>query len=110
MTTTSPVAEFTKLRRADPRHGTENGYRNWGCRCSRCRTAHAEYTAHEVEKRRALRVNDGSGTMIAVGIEHGGKWSYRNHRCECGPCRSAHRDQVAEYRRRKAERNAAATQ
>lgn len=25
----------------DPRHGTENGYNNLGCRCARCRAAHA---------------------------------------------------------------------
>lgn len=24
----------------DPRHGTDNGYRNLGCRCARCREAH----------------------------------------------------------------------
>lgn len=27
----------------DPRHGTQHGYMNGGCRCPRCRAAHAEY-------------------------------------------------------------------
>lgn len=26
----------------DPRHGTENGYTNYECRCQRCRAANAE--------------------------------------------------------------------
>ena len=25
----------------DPRHGTNNGYQNYGCRCQPCKTAHA---------------------------------------------------------------------
>lgn len=31
------------VNRSDTRHGTENGYSNLGCRCRRCRAAHAEY-------------------------------------------------------------------
>lgn len=27
----------------DPRHGTKNGYKNLGCRCSRCRAGWAAY-------------------------------------------------------------------
>lgn len=34
----------------DPRHGTPNGYNNFGCRCGPCRTAWNEYPA----RRRAL--------------------------------------------------------
>jgi hypothetical protein len=35
-------AATTKLARNDPRHGTENGYGNLGCRCERCRRAHRD--------------------------------------------------------------------
>lgn len=28
------------LRRGDPRHGTDNGYKNWGCKCRKCTAAH----------------------------------------------------------------------
>lgn len=24
-------------------HGTDGGYKNWRCRCDRCRSAHAQY-------------------------------------------------------------------
>lgn len=27
----------------DPRHGTKNGYANYGCRCDKCRQAWTEY-------------------------------------------------------------------
>lgn len=54
----------------DPRHGTMNGYQNFGCRCVPCRTAHAAWT----RDRRALRKAtmacpncDGPGGMGADG-------------------------------------------
>jgi hypothetical protein len=31
-----------RLRRGDARHGSENGYGNYGCRCRRCTTAHRD--------------------------------------------------------------------
>jgi hypothetical protein len=30
------------LKRRDRRHGTANGYANWGCRCTRCSRAHMD--------------------------------------------------------------------
>lgn len=30
------------LKRGDHRHGTPNGYTNWGCKCTRCSKAHQE--------------------------------------------------------------------
>ena len=35
----------------DPRHGTDNGYRNLGCRCEPCTTAEAEYQHRRVWSR-----------------------------------------------------------
>lgn len=32
------------MRPDDPRHGTENGYGNLGCRCEACTVAHRVYT------------------------------------------------------------------
>lgn len=41
----------------DPRHGTVNGYGNYGCRCEPCKAAKAEetreYNARTVERRKA---------------------------------------------------------
>lgn len=34
---------LTGLKQGDPRHGTNTGYANWGCRCSRCLMARREY-------------------------------------------------------------------
>lgn len=39
---------------ADERHGTTNGYGNLGCRCVRCRAAHAESHANYMRHRREL--------------------------------------------------------
>lgn len=39
---------------SDPRHGTANGYNNWGCRCDACRRANTVYQA-EYRARRAQR-------------------------------------------------------
>lgn len=32
----------------DPRHGSDNGYVNWGCRCDPCGLAHSEAYYHSV--------------------------------------------------------------
>lgn len=76
----------------DVRHGTDNGYSNRGCRCDRCRAAHAAYQA-EGRIRRARYYprshNDGA---------------YHNWGCRCAECRRAHaahqRDYTARVRRR----------
>lgn len=35
----------------DPRHGTQNGYINLGCKCDDCKAAHAAYR-RELRRRR----------------------------------------------------------
>lgn len=35
----------------DPRHGTSNGYTNWGCRCSPCKRAGSEHNKQMKEQR-----------------------------------------------------------
>jgi hypothetical protein len=40
------------LAPGDPRHGTENGYGNWGCRCPHCKLARKQHMyALEMERR-----------------------------------------------------------
>lgn len=52
-------AEEREERRArglsmnDPRHGTHNGYGNWGCRCTRCRRGETAYNEAGKRMRRA---------------------------------------------------------
>ena len=62
----------------DPRHGTENGYKNLGCRCDRCREAHAE----------AVRASRIRRTMNPVPSHlHGTLNAYVNYACRCADCR-----------------------
>jgi hypothetical protein len=35
--------QYTRRRRGSIPHGTQNGYANWACRCTRCREAHREH-------------------------------------------------------------------
>ena len=43
----------------DARHGTDNGYSNYGCRCTPCVAAHADYRA-AATKRAAERKQSGA--------------------------------------------------
>lgn len=71
------------LRPRDPRHGTANGYRNYGCRCRGCREAwrishiskrlrHPEYAERSNERERTLRMLNGSAKLVGVGVRWGG--------------------------------------
>ena len=43
--TTGLAIRYIEPGDGDPRHGTNNGYTNYGCRCAACRAANtAEYT------------------------------------------------------------------
>lgn len=45
---THQVSRFARgLAPDDKRHGTENGYRNWGCKCAPCRAANAAKSARQ---------------------------------------------------------------
>lgn len=79
----------------DERHGTENGYNNHGCRCSRCRAAHSKITL-EYRRRRAAR-------LAPADPRHGRKSTYLNHACRCDPCRTANAAYSRQYRQTKAD-------
>lgn len=72
-----------QLALSDPRHETTNGYTNLGCRCDRCRYAHAaakrQQQARRVEQLRA-------DPTVA---EHARYSTYTNWGCRCGPCTDA---------------------
>lgn len=34
----------------DPRHGTRQAYKYWGCRCAKCRKAHAKERKEEIQR------------------------------------------------------------
>jgi hypothetical protein len=36
----------------DPRHGTANGYLNYGCRCDACKAAGAAYNSADARRKR----------------------------------------------------------
>jgi len=62
----------------DPRHGTENGYKNLLCRCEPCRAAHAAH--HRTLRTRPIAADD---------PRHGLYHTYTNHDCRCRPCTDA---------------------
>ena len=89
----------------DPRHGTQNGYGNLGCRCGECREAHRVYDL-EVKHRRGyslprdvwLRLNRGTSAA------HGTETRYVAG-CRCGQCRRAANEE--RWRRRHVDLEAA---
>jgi hypothetical protein len=76
----------------DPRHGTDNGYRNLGCRCQPCRDAHAEWM-REARPRYGAR-------LTADDPRHGRSNTYLNQGCRCAACCNAHTDVKRMGRRR----------
>lgn len=80
-----PVREKSGLAPGDPRHGTHNGYVNYGCHCRRCRKAHALWT-QEARLRRRDRMLAGEAEPT-----HGKASTYRNWMCRCLECTEAHR-------------------
>jgi len=61
------------------KHGTNSCYRNYGCRCKRCRAANAAWQ-RAARSRRAACIPE---------HVHGTDNGYRNYRCRCAPCRAA---------------------
>ena len=51
------VSYNRRLAMNDERHGTYNGYANWGCRCLRCKNAGHEY--HKAKRSRAVTSTHG---------------------------------------------------
>lgn len=97
------------LPAGDPRHGTDNGYNNLGCRCQRCRRAHTEaHTAwtHRVgrNKPRAVYVAERRAEAEARD-NHGTESRYVNLGCRCDECRAG----AAEARRRRRHEGAVLT-
>lgn len=74
----------------DQRHGTVNGYGNLGCRCERCRAAHAAAHAAYIKRQRE------AGRVIG---NHGSSVAYDTG-CRCDVCRSAHNARSVETKRR----------
>lgn len=73
------------LKEGDKRHGTINGYTNYGCRCDPCREANSKSTS-----RRKL-VLHGKG-LDPDDERHGTYNGYTNYGCRCDACKLAARD------------------
>lgn len=65
----------------DPRHGTENGYKNLKCRCAACKKAWA--AAFQTAQRRR------QFTLAVDDPRHGRASTYGNYKCRCTPCTDA---------------------
>lgn len=77
--------------------GTYRAYRR-GCRCDKCKLAHAEYQQAYWERRQAR--NGTPRKRSSTEAEHGTRTKYRAG-CRCDECRNAHREAHAEWRKRK---------
>ena len=65
----------------DPRHGTDNGYINLGCRCDKCKAAKAARNARERQVRHATTRSEG----VPAGVQHNAS-TYSNWGCRCQAC------------------------
>jgi hypothetical protein len=77
----------------DPRHGTDNGYRNLGCRCDECRKATA--IAQLAYMHRSGRSRPWDMYMAERRAQepppHGTESRYSNQGCRCDECKEASR-------------------
>lgn len=73
------------LPEGDPRHGTPNGYRNWGCRCEACKEGHLQYN-REYAAGRPKKAKKG---LPDGDPRHGTNNGYTNHGCRCERCKYA---------------------
>lgn len=77
-----------------PRHGTVQGYRSYGCQCTRCTTA---YSRERLRLKKFYKKNrkrlDGVyiSTLLGTGNypPHGSRSGYSYYRCECTACKAA---------------------
>jgi len=81
--------EIPVLDADDPRHGTENAYVNYKCRCEKCR---AEWARKTMDRRRRR-----NGDLKQTDTRHGNPMTYVNYDCRCERCVTAY----ADYRRDK---------
>ena len=63
----------------DLRHGTVNGYVNYGCRCDKCKAASS--------RRHKQRVEEG---LSETDPRHGTESGYLNWGCRCESCKAGH--------------------
>jgi hypothetical protein len=75
----------------DDRHGTPNGYSNWGCRCEACVEANSAYQLPMAHTRRGKGLPEGDR-------RHGSDNGYTNYGCRCEDCKTGRR--TAAQRRR----------
>ena len=93
-----------KPKRGRPRgeygHGHPTKYTQ-GCRCPKCRAAHAE--RHQKQQRRRM-----SDPVAADRAGHGKASTYQNYGCRCRPCTEANTAKSLAYKARRRERQALA--
>jgi len=92
----------------DPRHGTNNGYVNHGCRCEPCHEANKAYQRSRNHLKNEWRWRTGRSKpleehLAEIEAAHGTESRYQ--RCDCPECRQAAAD--ARRRRRHADIEAA---
>lgn len=83
---------------ANYQHGDPRRYSN-GCRCPKCRTAHAKRHREQSLRRAA----DPANADLAG---HGKASTYQNYRCRCRPCTAANSAKSVAYRAQRRERAA----
>lgn len=79
------------LPQDDPRHGTTNGYFNYGCRCEPCRIAGNKSTRDTRQFRKTV-------VLPPSDRRHGTTHGYVEWSCRCARCKRAYRDLRIEVR------------
>ena len=79
-------------------HGSPSTYNNHKCRCSRCRSAWADYQ-YELREQRESRLD-------SPAVVHGRPTTYSNWRCRCRDCTTAWADYQSDLRSRRAKQPA----
>lgn len=86
--------------RGEYEHGDAKKYAQ-GCRCTECRSAHAE--RHRMQQQRRL-----SDPKAADRAGHGNASTYQNYGCRCRPCTEANTAKSLAYKAQRRQRTALA--
>lgn len=112
----SVIVEKVAVRRT-VKHGTQNEYQNYGCRCDACKAAGSKYNASKLlgqcprcgdpmwnvqrGREKSICQNCEIERKQKMNLKHGTLSMYGRHKCRCDKCRAVSAASQRDYRRRK---------